>query len=351
MARLEFQKLLQNYLDGRCTPQEEQFIKQRYKELAEAKDQLLTSAEQEVLLGAMWQRLEARLELPVPVAKEVQLPIPLWRSQPLRWAAAALVIFAVGVGQLLPSLSSDTNQVAHTRRVPTAGDTWTQYSQLASHPRVISLPDGSQVTLSSGSTLRYATGLTGPKREVYLTGEGFFKVSKNPARPFLVITKQVVTTVLGTSFRVSAYEGSPNATVMVREGRVAVQARVGAKLEATPDQPAAAGVLLLPNQQVTYSAASNRLKKELVAKPLVLTPQSFVFDEAPVSEVLMALSKAYGVEIVYEREDLAACTVTLALANNKSLYNKLDVLCETLGASYEESNARILFHSKGCKNK
>ena len=60
-----------------------------------------------------------------------------------------------------------------------------------------------------GSSLRYAPGLAGPRREVYFSGDAFFKVSKNPRRPFLVYAPQVVTTVLGTSFRVRALAGSP----------------------------------------------------------------------------------------------------------------------------------------------
>lgn len=92
---------------------------------------------------------------------------------------------------------------------------------------------------------------------------------KNPARPFLVFTSQVVTTVLGTSFDVKAYPGSPQALVAVREGKVSVQPRQAAELDATPTHPAKAGVLLLPNQQVVYSVASHQLKKELVDKQAI----------------------------------------------------------------------------------
>jgi transmembrane sensor len=350
MTELEFQKLLQRYLDGHCMPGEEKLVEQLYKELSRPEPAIISESEQHMLLEAMWQRLEARTQLPAPEGKVIHRPLSFWQSQPRQWAAAALLALTIGAGLLLPRFHSKPQPAVGTPATAIAQAAWTQHLNTSAHEQAIALPDGSQVSLNPGGSLRYMAGLTGPKREVYLSGEAFFKVSKNPGRPFLVFTKQVVTTVLGTSFRVRALEGSTNATVMVREGRVAVQARAGAQLDATPNRPATAGVLLLPNQQVVYSAAAHHLRKELVAKPVVLAPQSFVFDDRPVPEVLTALQKAYGVDIVYDRETLANCTVTLALTD-QSLYKKLDVLCETLGATYEQSEARILFHSKGCKSK
>lgn len=350
MTEPELQKLLQRYLDGHCTAQEERLVEQLYQGLSQPAPAAISKPEQEKLLGAMWQRLEARTQAaPVAEAKVIQHPAAFWQQQPWQWAAAALVLFTIGIGLLWPRFSPGGQPVA-THQMAAPRVIWTEHLNSTLQEQAIALPDGSQVSLNPGSSLRYVAGLAGPKREVYLSGEAFFKVSKNPARPFLVLTKQVVTTVLGTSFRVRALAGSPNATVMVREGRVAVQASAGAHLDATPNHPAAAGILLLPNQQVVYSAQAHRLRKQLVPKPVVLAPQSFVFDDRPVSEVLTALQKAYGVDVVYDHDALANCTVTLALTD-KSLYKKLEVLCETLDASYEESDARILFHSKGCRNK
>ena len=216
------------------------------------------------------------------------------------------------------------------------------------HPQHLLLDDGSRVTLAPGSVLKYPTYLAGARREVYLTGEAFFKVAKNPARPFLVYTDKLVTTVLGTSFVVKGYAGQPG-SVAVCEGRVAVQPRQGAELGATPNHPAAAGVLLLPNQQVTYSASTQHLAKALVDKPVILTPQPLAFKNRPVAEVLAALEKAYGVNIVYDPAKLSDCTVTITFEDD-SLFEQLDTLCKALDASYEmANNAQIIFASNGCK--
>lgn len=353
MTEPEFQTLLARYLAGRATPEEAQLVERLYEQLGGAAHPKMSPPEQEKLLEAMWQRLESRTQSP---ALQPQRPLAaFWRTPALRWAAAALLALGAGAGLLAPAWRPQTSRpsVRDTAVAAAAVSAWTEHRNTTQQKQAITLPDGSRVLLNPGSSLRYAAGLVGPRREVYFSGDAFFKVSKNPARPFLVLTKQVVTTVLGTSFRVRAMVGSPTATVAVREGRVAVQAREGAHLDldATPNRPAAAGVLLLANQQAVYSAAAPQpLRKELAPTPAVLAPQSFVFDARPVPEVLAALSTAYGVEIEYDRAALAGCTVTLDLTN-KSLAAKLGVLCEALGASYEEADARILFHCQGCKSK
>lgn len=215
--------------------------------------------------------------------------------------------------------------------------------------QVLVLADGSHVTLYPGSTLRYADGLAGPRRELYLRGKAFFKVTKNPNRPFLVFTDKLVTTVLGTSFLVTAYAGT-EAKVAVREGRVAVQPRVGAELTATPAHPAAGGVLLLPNQQVLYSTATKVLTKALVEQPVRLVPQVLTFRNQPVADVLHALAKAYGVNIVYDPLKLRECTITIDF-DQEPLFEQLDALCKALDASYKlANNAQIIFESPACAN-
>jgi ferric-dicitrate binding protein FerR (iron transport regulator) len=107
--------------------------------------------------------------------------------------------------------------------------------------------------------------------------------------------------------------------------------------------------VLLPNQQVVYSAAAPELRRELVAQPVQLQPQLLTFDERPVAEVLASLQTAYGVPIRYDGAALAGCTVSLAFGQ-ESLFDKLDLLCKTLGASYEREGEQVIFRSRGCQS-
>jgi len=73
--------------------------------------------------------------------------------------------------------------------------------------RYITLPDGSTVILHAGSKLDYPVSFNGNTREVNLIGEGYFDVQHDPARPFIIHTGHLKTTVLGTAFNIKANAG------------------------------------------------------------------------------------------------------------------------------------------------
>ncbi|MGY0036742.1 FecR family protein [Pedobacter sp. NJ-S-72] len=83
----------------------------------------------------------------------------------------------------------------------------------------ITLSDGTRVWLNSASSLHFPFSFSGATREVYLTGEAFFKVAKNPDQPFIVHTNQTDVKVLGTEFNVNSYNSNITMTSLV-EGSV-----------------------------------------------------------------------------------------------------------------------------------
>ncbi|MVN78151.1 DUF4974 domain-containing protein [Hymenobacter sp. HMF4947] len=348
LSQAAFDALLQRYLDGKCLPEEQRLVERWSATLGQDEEYLLPASMQEEVRAAMWQRIRqltadeaAATPLPALVPARPAQTRSFWQAPALRWAAAATLVLGSGLSWWLPQA------YRHSAAAQAPQPQWLLRSSHG-HAETLCLADGSQVTLSTGSTLKYPAGFAGHRREVYLQGQAFFKVAKNPQHPFLVYTNKLVTTVLGTSFLVTAYSDQ-EAKVAVREGRVAVQARQGAELNATPAQPAAAGVLLLPNQQVVYSGATKQLAKSLVEKPLLLTPQLLAFRNRPVPEVLMALEKAYGVNIVYDPLRLSECTITISFSD-ETLFEQLDTLCKALDAKYKmANNAQIIFESNGCK--
>jgi transmembrane sensor len=348
ITQAEFDALLQRYLDGRSRPGEQQLVEQWAKQLGQEEGLLLHPSLHDEVRAAMWQRIVQLTdgdEIATSTEHQpIQRSLSFWREPALRWAAAAtLVLGGVGAGWWLPRRSPVSVAVS----APPAPK-WVKRTNAKLPQETIKLADGSLVTLYAGSTLKYETGLTSGRREVYLAGQAFFKVAKNPARPFLVYTDKLVTTVLGTSFLVTAY-AHKKSRVSVREGRVSVQAREGAELNATPVHPAATGVLLLPNQQVTYATGKERLAKALVEKPMPLTSQLLSFKNKPVMEVLTALENVYGVNIVYDPLRLRNCTITISFGE-ESLFEQLDALCKALDGKYRmANNAQIIFEINGCQ--
>lgn len=81
------------------------------------------------------------------------------------------------------------------------------------------LPDGTRVSLNSGSKLNYPSNFDSKVRRVKLMGEAFFHVTKDSICPFVVSVKDLKIRVLGTSFNVNAYSENRVVTSLV-EGKV-----------------------------------------------------------------------------------------------------------------------------------
>ncbi|HEY8897267.1 MAG TPA: FecR family protein, partial [Niastella sp.] len=87
----------------------------------------------------------------------------------------------------------------------------------------VTLADGSTVWLNAGSSLRYPAVFTGNDRPVTITGEGYFEVAENKAKPFRVFANGTEVKVLGTKFNVKAYERDKQVTATLVSGAVAIQ--------------------------------------------------------------------------------------------------------------------------------
>jgi transmembrane sensor len=120
-----------------------------------------------------------------------------------------------------------TTQDAHTlvyTSKPTMNESLVYHSLTTgkTEPFVLRLPDGSTVHLSYASRLRYPTAFDRARREVFLEGEAFFDIARDPSRPFVVHTEQSAIRVLGTSFDVSAYGNEPKNEIALFHGALVV---------------------------------------------------------------------------------------------------------------------------------
>lgn len=225
----------------------------------------------------------------------------------------------------------------------------------ANEPLKVSLSDGSVITLEPKSKLSFPSTFAADKREVFLSGAAFFDIAKDPHKPFLVYANELVTKVLGTSFSIQAFEQDKSVVVKVFTGKVSVLSGKVKSQQSKQPFSQNEGVILTPNQMVVFERAPERLTKTLVENPRILhsekidSPQntSFNFDNTPIEQVFETLEKSYGVEIVYDIEVLKSCTVTAPLAD-ESLYEKLNLICKVIRASYEVVDAQIVISSRGC---
>lgn len=341
MDSAKYQELLAKYLNGDCSDEERALLDEWYASLDTEIELPATADDKKQLLARNWQSLSDRTLKTKPVKRIGFRPY---------WAAAAVLAVLIGVGwffQIWKTADLPTRQPI----VAEAKQSFIERANTSSKPEQVTLSDQSVVTLEPGSKIRYPATFAAHNREVTLTGEAFFDVQKNPNKPFLVYSHDLITKVLGTSFRIKANSANRNITVSVRTGRVSVYSPALATAAKPKSDPETIGVVLTPNQQVTYLNEEHRLVKTLVEKPVVLVQKAelptFTFQNAPISVLMTAIEKTYGVDVVYDEEVMSKCFITTSL-EQEDLYDKLGIICKLLGASYKVIDAQIVISGPGC---
>lgn len=217
-----------------------------------------------------------------------------------------------------------------------------------SRPRSFRLSDSTLVTLFPHSQLRVDADFGKTRREVFLTGEAFFHVTRNTEKPFYVYAGEVVTKVLGTSFKVKAVASDEKVSVAVSTGKVTVFKQ---NVKGLSPQALSEEIILVPNQQAVFEKAGERLIKTLVESPAVLNPDEIddvlEFSDTPIPQVLQRLEQAYGIRIVYDEQLLGNCNLTARLTT-EPLYEKLNLICETIQARYEILDGQIVIYARKC---
>ena len=134
-------------------------------------------------------------------------------------------------------------------------------------PPVLRLPDGTRGRLAPGSHLRVAAEFGADRRDIHLGGEAFFDVVHDPRRPFTVFAGNAGAREVGTAFSVRAYPQDSAATVVVREGEVAL---ADASVAALPFTGTLADVS--PDAAVELVAATLGLEIRREGTRLLLAP-------------------------------------------------------------------------------
>lgn len=288
-------------------------------------------------------------------AEEIKLQPEKWYYQNwAKMAAAVLLLLISSLGLYYRSLPA--GEPVYTARISAASNLLIEKINRADAPMNIRLSDGSLVTLHKGSKISYNPAFKGRTREVYLSGEAFFQIAKNPSKPFLVYANELVTKVLGTSFRIKAYPADAVVSVEVKTGRVSVFTTADPDIVQKATNRELDGIVLTPNQRVTFSRKEVRLAKSIVEKPAInqtevaaANPSKyFEFSDTPVSEVFAALEMSYNIDIIYDEELMQHCPLTASLGN-QSFFEKLTIICKAIEARYEILDGQVVIYGKDCK--
>lgn len=201
---------------------------------------------------------------------------------------------AIAASLLLPVLILSTvylyTEVNHYKQIPNI------VSVNGGQRAGITLPDGTIVHLNSESKLTYTPDFNGKLREVVLEGEGFFEVTPNKEKPFIVKTSVFDVEVLGTSFNVSAYNDENIVETALIEGKVKLT------MNKYPSKP----VYLTPSQKFVYSRNDRKGSISIMEEDSELAWKQGIlaFNAVPLTEVFRKIERWYGVTIHFDKDTI-----------------------------------------------
>lgn len=282
MNREELLQLIDRFLEGKTSADEEQLLINYYNSFQQSSE---WDEEQLGSRDAMEQKLRHRLRESIGHSSTDKKGRLFQFNKQKIWAAAASVIMLLG-GYLLWNRLRDQRQPSANLQHLVTG--------LQERKRV-QLSDGTTIWLEPGSSLHYPGQFIDSTREVTFSGEAFFEVAKNPAKPFIIHTGTIRTRVLGTSFTVQAYAPARQEVTVVT-GRVLVEADSKTKSTVQP-------LTVTPSQQACWNHQRRQLDKKELPNTAYYAQRrygKFIYQGEPVSAVLDDIMHQYNVQIQFD---------------------------------------------------
>lgn len=217
-------------------------------------------------------------------------------------------------------------KISYVRQKAKVGDTINvnQFNTLVIPSRYtysIILDDSTEVHLNANSQLRYPIHFSGDVREVFLSGEAYFKVSKS-SRPFIVSTTEISVKVYGTEFNVNT-SNKENVEAVLISGSVGVTIQSNKTKE----------IEMAPNQRFKLNVISKESSVGIVDPTNSIAWRGGLFkcDNEKLSILLDKIGQWYGVTFEYSNNDIKDIPVSIKLSNSTELSNIIRAIEELSG--------------------
>lgn len=199
----------------------------------------------------------------------------------------------------------------------------------------LTLADGTNVWLNSGTRLKYPAIFSGKERRVEIDGEGYFKVQKDADCPFRVQTDGGVVEVLGTTFNVEAYSSEHNFRTSLLEGSVKITDNRNGEYLLSPDQMAE----MQADGSMKISAISDYDAFRWTEGIISLKNDSF-------ESIMKKFEKYYGVTIKIECDNFAGVSYSGKFYHSDGLQYALKVLQRDIDFTYVSEQENHIIYIK-----
>ena len=327
-------KILDKYLSGRFSEEKESAVQQwiikdsNQKEKEEASigywNELDVSADSNTL--SAYKRVESKIanvDVPsVKVEKQIAdagntlVKIPLYKT--LARVAAILIPLFIIVGGYYYYTSAKNNM--------------TEIAVAYGEDKHLFLPDGSEVWVNAGTTIKYPNEFSKEKRLVLLDGEAYFSVKEEASRPFIVQTKAISVKVLGTKFNVKAYAGDEKAITTLTSGKVEVITNTKTSK------------ILHPNEQLIFNKATSTIDimEILPSETDSWLNGQLIFDNVPLKEILQTLERRFDITISNQTNIPDSKLYAVKFLKNESLEEIMVIMEELAGFTHNRSDNKMI---------
>lgn len=200
----------------------------------------------------------------------------------------------------------------------------------------VTLSDGTQVWLNSGTTLEFPSDFKGNRREIFLSGEMYIEVAPDKNKSFFVHTSGYDVKVYGTKFNVSTYPGSISSVVLV-EGSVSLQSADKQEL------------FLSSNEQAIYSEMTGNFDtREVDVHSFISWKKGYLtFENTPVTEALKQIERYYNLSFNFDEDVFfqgLTCTGKIILSDN--LDNVMTALSLISATKFKREDKQIYIYKE-----
>lgn len=214
---------------------------------------------------------------------------------------------------------SDTTYTAYTIYEKATGPEDTLKYHTVTIPRggeyVLTLSDGSRVWMNSESEIRFPLQFGKDRRELSMSGEIFFQVSRDTSAPFLIHTRHGDVRVLGTSFNIRDYSDEEFLATTLVSGKI--------EFEKSDEK-----FVLTPGEQLHMDRETGKHVISTVNTLLYCSWKDgrFVFEKQRLEDIMTTISRWYNIKVIYEKGELR----DLLFTGNIKRYGELEPLLEML---------------------